>query len=189
MVVFLFPGCVSILEEVQLTETQSGQVVWTWLDGTEVPETVEKMDVILGPSVSDLRPFLRHNLMKLVDIPEARLCLEWPADVFMSHENIWTCVWTHASQKNIPTKWLFVVSSHDQYDYDYTGSSYRKSYLEVLKTSPVSMSHNTSRHNWCTTHTVPRTSVFGIVLYVYNIRCVWSFIGKTRWVGSVSDLL
>ncbi len=45
--------------------------------------------------------------MKCVHIPEARWCLEWPRNVFICHEDIWTCVHSHENQPNSLTKGLF----------------------------------------------------------------------------------
>ena len=48
----------------------------------------------------ELRPSLHTKVhpRTRVHIPEARWCLEWPRDVFMSHDDIWTCV--RESQSN-----------------------------------------------------------------------------------------
>ena len=68
----------------------------------------------------ELRPSLRHNLMKRVYIPEARWCLEWPRNVFMSQEYIWSCVRQHENQTNNPTRSLFVGSSKRQWGGSFT---------------------------------------------------------------------
>ena len=44
-------------------------------------------------------PYTR-KFMKRVHIPEARWCLEWPRDVFICNEDIWTCVCVHEIQSN-----------------------------------------------------------------------------------------
>ena len=46
-------------EEVQLAAPQAGQVIWTLLDGTEVPETVEKK--VMGVTVSFVLGVLHHS--------------------------------------------------------------------------------------------------------------------------------
>jgi hypothetical protein len=40
-------------------------------------------------------------------IPEGRWCLEWPRDVFICHEDIWTYLNSHEIQSNSPTKGFF----------------------------------------------------------------------------------
>ncbi len=49
--------------------------------------------------------------MKRAHIPEARWCLEWPRDVFICHEDIWTYVRVH---ENILTKGFFGLTGHIQ---------------------------------------------------------------------------
>jgi len=53
--------------------------------------------------------------MKRAHIPEARWCLEWPRDVFICYEDIWTCVHTHENHPNILTKGAFLDSPQNSW--------------------------------------------------------------------------